>query len=117
MKSLLFAAAALGVAAQARAADLAADVAADYPTVFELYKTFHQNPELSFRESQSAKIMANELRALGFAVTTGLGDAWTKARAKNDAGRINEGVGGYGLVAVMRNGAGPTLMLRADMDA
>lgn len=118
MKRLfLAAAAAAAVASPARADDLAAAVAADYPTVFELYKTFHQNPELSFKESQSAKIMANELKALGFAVTTGLGDAWTKAKAKADAGKVNEGVGGYGLVAVMKNGDGPTLMLRADMDA
>jgi hippurate hydrolase len=109
--------ASIALAAPAGAADLAADVAADYPTVFELYKTFHQNPELSFKESQSAKIMANELKALGFAVTTGLGDVWTKEKAKKDAGKVNEGVGGYGLVAVMKNGEGPTLMLRADMDA
>jgi hippurate hydrolase len=113
----LAAAAAVALASPVCAADLAADVAADYPTVFELYKTFHQNPELSFKESQSAKIMANELKALGFAVTTGLGDAWTKAKAKADAGKVNEGVGGFGLVAVMKNGDGPTLMLRADMDA
>lgn len=118
MKKYLLAAAALvAITAPVRAADLAADVAADYPTVFELYKTFHQNPELSFKESQSARIMANELKALGFAVTTGLGDAWTKDKAKKDAGKVNEGVGGYGLVAVMKNGEGPTLMLRADMDA
>lgn len=116
-KLFLIAAAASALAAPARADDLAAAVAADYPTVFELYKNFHQNPELSFRESQSAKIMANELKALGFAVTTGLGDAWTKAKAKSDAGKVNQGVGGYGLVAILRNGEGPTLMLRADMDA
>ncbi|MDZ7628568.1 MAG: amidohydrolase [Parvularculaceae bacterium] len=118
MKNSVFAAAAfVALTAQAGAADLAADVAADYPTVYELYKRFHQNPELSFKESQSARIMANELKALGFAVTTGLGDAWTKARAKADAGKVNDGVGGYGLVAVMKNGEGPVLMLRADMDA
>jgi len=97
--------------------NLAAAVAADYPTVFELYKTFHQNPELSFKESQSARIMANELKALGFTVASGLGDAWTKEKAKRDAGKVNEGVGGFGLAAVLKNGEGPTLMLRADMDA
>jgi hippurate hydrolase len=117
MKTSFLAAAALVLTAPARADDLAASVAADYPTVFELYKTFHQNPELSFKESQSAKIMANELKALGFTVSTGVGDAWTKEKAKKDAGKVNDGVGGYGLVAVMTNGEGPTLMLRADMDA
>ncbi len=115
--SLFLAAAAAALSGPAQADDLAAAVAADYPTVFELYKTFHQNPELSFKESQSAKIMANELKALGFEVTTGLGDKWTKAKATKDAGKVNDGVGGYGLVAVLRNGEGPTLMLRADMDA
>ena len=118
MKVLVLAAAsAAALVSAARADDLASAVAADYPTVFELYKTFHQNPELSFKESQTARIMANELKALGFTVTTGLGDAWTKAKAKADAGKLHEGVGGYGLVAVMKNGEGPTLMLRADMDA
>ncbi len=115
--TLLVAAASVALLAPARADELAAAVAADYPTVFELYKTFHQNPELSFKESQSARIMASELKALGFTVTTGLGDAWTKEKAKKDAGKVNEGVGGHGLVAIMKNGEGPTLMLRADMDA
>ncbi|MEZ5916562.1 MAG: hypothetical protein R3C40_03185 [Parvularculaceae bacterium] len=50
-------------------------------------------------------------------VTTGIGDKWTKAKAKADAGKVNDGVGGYGFVAVMKNGDGPTLWMRADMDA
>ena len=118
-KMLLAAAASLAMAAPAFAADeaLAAAVAADYPYVFELYKHFHQNPELSFRESASAARMATELKALGFTVTTGVGDKWTKAKAKADAGKVNDGVGGYGLVAIMKNGEGPTLIVRADMDA
>jgi len=113
--------AALSVAALlaggARASDLAEAVAADYEYVFDLYKHFHQNPELSFKESESAARMAAELEALGFAVTTGIGDAWTRKKARADAGDVYEGVGGYGLVAVMENGDGPTVMLRADMDA
>ncbi len=120
MKSRFLAAAATFlVAAPAYAADqaLAEAVAADYPYVFELYKHFHQNPELSFRESESARKMTSELKALGFDVTTGVGDKWTKAKAKADAGKALDGVGGYGLVAIMKNGAGPTLMMRADMDA
>jgi hippurate hydrolase len=112
-----WAAAALAVAAPARAQDLAAAVAADYPYVFELYKYFHQNPELSFKEKESAKRLAAELKALGFEVTTGVGDQWVKAKAIADAGRLHEGVAGHGVVAVMRNGEGPTLMMRADMDA
>ncbi len=120
MKNLFFAAAAIAaLAAPARAEDaaLAAAVAGDYPYVFELYKHFHQNPELSFKESESAKRMTSELKSLGFTITTGVGDKWTKAKAKADAGKVNDGVGGYGFVAVMKNGEGPTLMVHADMDA
>ncbi|MBR9827004.1 MAG: amidohydrolase [Alphaproteobacteria bacterium] len=61
-----------------------------------LYEHFHANPELSFMEVETAARLAEELRSLGFEVT--------------------EGVGQTGVVAVMRNGEGPTVMLRADMD-
>jgi hippurate hydrolase len=96
---------------------LRAAIEADYPTIEALYRQFHQNPELSFREKETSKRLAAELKALGFEVTTGVGDAWVRAKAQADAGGLKPGVGGYGVVAVMRNGAGPTLMLRADMDA
>ena len=109
-------AAALAVAGAARA-DLRADVAADYAHLEALYEDFHANPELSFKESRSAARMAAEFEAAGFEVTTGLGDAWTKAKAKADAGAVLDGVGGYGVVGVLRNGEGPTVMIRADMDA
>lgn len=89
----------------------------DYDYVFNLYKHFHQSPELSFKESESAARLASELGGLGFTVTTGLGDEWTRKKAKADVGRVVDGVGGYGLVAVLENGEGPTVMLRADMDA
>ncbi|MDM3870212.1 amidohydrolase [Porticoccus sp. W117] len=62
-----------------------------------LYKHLHQNPELSFQEQQSAALLTDELRQLGFKVTPG--------------------VGGHGLVALLHNGDGPTVMVRADMDA
>lgn len=118
MKRLLLAAAAsLPFITAAHADELADAVAEDYGYVFNLYKHFHQNPELSFKESESAKRMASELQGLGFTVTTGIGDKWTKDYAKEEAGKLVEGVGGYGLVAVMKNGDGPTVMLRADMDA
>lgn len=120
MKTFLLAAASsfiLAAPAFAEDAALAAAVAEDYPYVFDLYKHFHQNPELSFKESASAARMAAELKALGFEVTTGVGDKWTKEKAKADAGKVFDGVAGYGLVAIMKNGEGPTLMIRADMDA
>ena len=118
MKRFLFAAAAsIALTGVAKADELTDAVAADYEYVFDLYKHFHQNPELSFKESESAARMTAELEGLGFAVTNGLGDKWTKAKAKADAGVVHEGVGGYGLVAVMENGDGPVVMIRADMDA
>lgn len=68
----------------------------DYAYLEALYLHFHQNPELSFQEEQTSARLAQELRSVGYEVT--------------------EKVGGYGLVAVMENGDGPTLLLRADMD-
>ncbi len=72
-------------------------VAADLPSLLTIYRDLHANPELSFQEARSASIMAAEAKKLGFAVTTG--------------------VGGHGIVAVMKNGPGKTLLIRADMDA
>jgi hippurate hydrolase len=117
MKKLAAAAALAALASSARAEDLAASVAADYPYIFDLYRHFHQNPELSFREIETSKRLAAELEGLGFSVTTRVGDAWTRKKALSAAGKIDEGVGGYGVVAVMQNGQGPVLMIRADMDA
>lgn len=116
-KLFLSAIAAAAMLSGAQADEIADAVAEDYDYVFNLYKHFHENPELSFKESESATRMASELEGLGFTVTTGLGDKWTRNKAKADAGEVLEGVGGYGLIAVMENGEGPTLMLRADMDA
>ena len=77
--------------------DLHESVAADYDNNLEaLFIHFHQNPELSNFEFETAKRMAAELRALGYEVT--------------------EGVGGTGIVAVMENGSGPAVMIRADID-
>lgn len=79
------------------ASSLSEAIAADYQTNLEsLFQHFHANPELSGVEFETAARMAVELRALGYAVT--------------------EGVGGTGVVGVLVNGAGPTVMLRADMD-
>lgn len=69
---------------------------ADYRYLENLYLHLHQNPELSFQEKETAARMALELRSAGYEVT--------------------ENVGGYGLVGVMENGEGPTLLVRADMD-
>ncbi|HEY7911844.1 MAG TPA: amidohydrolase [Blastocatellia bacterium] len=69
------------------------------------YKMLHAAPELSGHEEKTAAFVAKELRALGYAVTEGLGKYATQPWK------------GHGVVAVMKNGAGPTLLVRADMDA
>ena len=72
-------------------------VAADLPYLHDLYIELHKNPELSYHEIKSSARLAAELRKLGFEVT--------------------EKVGGFGIVGVLENGPGPTVLLRADMDA
>ncbi len=84
------------VTSSAIAGDLKSDVQADYKNLESLYKWFHANAELSFQEKKTSARLAKELRALGIDVT--------------------EGVGGYGVVGVVKNGKGPTLLIRADMD-
>ncbi|PKP91255.1 MAG: amidohydrolase [Alphaproteobacteria bacterium HGW-Alphaproteobacteria-14] len=84
------------LATPAQAEELRDAVAADLPELVMLYQDLHSNPELSFQEFETAKKLAARARTLGFEVT--------------------EGVGKTGVVAVMKNGEGPTVMLRADMD-
>jgi amidohydrolase len=62
-----------------------------------IYKDIHSHPELSMQEERTADVAANHLRAVGYEVTTGVGKT--------------------GVVGLLRNGEGPTVMLRADMDA
>ena len=83
----------------------------------DVYLWLHANPELSLKEVESSALMAAELEALGFEVTTGLGDAYIKQKAMAEQGVIRDEVGGYGVVGVFENGDGPTVMIRADMDA
>ncbi len=80
----------------AQADELRDDIAADMPALMELYRDLHAHPELSFEEVRTARLLAERMRGLGFEVT--------------------EGVGKTGVVSVMKNGEGPTVMLRADMD-
>lgn len=82
-----------------------------------LYRHLHTNPELSFQEANSAAILAAELKSLGFDVTERVGDDWVKAKAKRVTGDVREGVGGYGVVGVFKNGEGPTVLVRTDTDA
>jgi hippurate hydrolase len=109
--------AALAACANTEQAAEAQAFTANGKTLRQIYEHLHRNPELSFQEKNSSAILAAEMKRLGFTVTTGLGDKWTKNRAMKEYGKVQDGVGGYGVVAVMQNGAGPTLMIRADMDA
>src|SRR6476659_3695674 len=72
-------------------------LANDYPKLDALYKELHAHPELAFQEVKTAARLAAEMRALGFEVT--------------------ENVGMTGLVAIYRNGDGPTIMVRTELDA
>ena len=71
-------------------------IASDYPKLDVLYKEIHAHPELAFQEVKTAARLAAEMRALGFEVT--------------------ENVGRTGLVAIYRNGDGPTIMVRTELD-
>ena len=84
------------LASPASAATIGEAVRADMPQLMTLYRDLHANPELSMQEVRSPAKLATELKKLGFSVT--------------------EKVGKTGVVAVMKNGTGPTLMIRADMD-
>lgn len=68
-----------------------------YPKLDALYLELHRNPELSMRETRTEARLAAELKALGYQVTTG--------------------VGGTGVVGVLKNGTGPTVLLRTELDA
>src|SRR5437867_3835104 len=66
-------------------------------SLLALYKELHSHPELSFQEANTAKRVAGELKKAGCEVTTGIGR--------------------YGVVGILRNGIGPTVMVRTDLDA
>jgi hippurate hydrolase len=78
-------------------AQAAPEIAALEPELERLYKDLHEHPELAFHEERTASTLAERLRALGFEVTTGVGQT--------------------GLVAILRNGSGPVVMLRTELDA
>ncbi len=81
----------------ARSADPRPWVTANLESLVQLYRHLHQTPELSTHEEKTAQRMAQELKALGAEVHTG--------------------IGGHGVVGFLKNGEGPTVMVRCDMDA
>lgn len=85
------------VIGMAQNSSLSSQVNAVFPDAHALYLDLHQHPELSSHETHTAELLAGKLRALGFEVT--------------------EHVGGTGVVGIMKNGNGPTVMLRTELDA
>ncbi len=85
------------LAADAWRAPSPSQIDAIYPQIETLYENIHRHPELSHHEMKTAATLADHLRQLGFDVTTG--------------------VGGTGVVGVLKNGPGPVVMIRAELDA
>src|SRR5690348_1779743 len=80
-----------------RAHSVLANLSTLVPDLESVYKDIHSHPELSMQENRTASIAAKRLQSVGYEVTTGVGKT--------------------GVVGVLRNGKGPVVMLRADMDA
>lgn len=94
---------ALVAGAQQASVDAAVD--RELPSLVTIYKGIHAAPELSHYEEKTSALLVQQLKALGFEVTDHVGKY------------PNPNWKGYGVVAVMKNGAGPTVLVRADMDA
>jgi hippurate hydrolase len=94
MKSLLLVA--LATTGLHAADSIDALIEKEKPSLIQLYEQLHANPELSFHEEKTSARMAGEIRALGFEVT--------------------EKVGGFGVVGVLKNGPGKTVLVRTDLD-
>lgn len=86
-------------------ATLAARVDRELPSILEIYKTLHAAPELAFNEARTAALLARELTAADYTVFTGIGKYRDPAHK------------GHGVAAVLKNGDGPVVLLRTDMDA
>ena len=79
-------------------------VNAEVPTLVDTYKDLHEHPELSHFEARTSAILAKNLREAGYTVT-------------ERVGKYPDGSQAYGVVAILKNGSGPTLLIRGDMDA
>jgi amidohydrolase len=100
-KGLVYAALLIGTAS---AQQTTPEIDRQIPTLLENYKALHQHPELSHHETWTASYLAEALRRLGFTVTEHLG-------------KYQNGAPAEGLIAVLKNGAGPRLLLRTELDA
>ncbi len=77
---------------------------AQVPDLFAIYKDLHAHPELSQHEERASALLAAELRKAGYTVA-------------DHIGKYADGRGAFGIVAILKNGAGPTVLVRTDMDA
>lgn len=84
--------------------DVSSAVNAQLPDLVATYKDLHEHPELSHQEQQTSALLAAELRKAGYQVT-------------EHVGKYPDGTQAYGVVAILKNGAGPTVLVRTDMDA
>ena len=94
----------LSLSLLAHSQDLAAIVNTELPVLVDTYKGIHSHPELSHHEDRTSTVLAAALRKDGWDVT-------------EHVGKYKDGTQAFGVVALMKNGPGPTLLIRADMDA
>jgi amidohydrolase len=100
----LLAAFALFASTLASAQDIPALVSSELPQLVATYKQLHEHPELSEQEKQTSVFVADALRKAGYTVT-------------ENVGKYADGRQAYGVVAVMKNGTGPTVLVRSELDA
>ena len=89
---------------QPQTADLKASAQAQLPALTETYLHLHRSPELSHHEKETSAYLAGKLRDLGFTVT-------------EHVGKYQDGAQAWGIVAILKNGSGPQLLIRSDIDA
>jgi hippurate hydrolase len=100
----MMAATAAGLTSAAIAQEVPALVDKQLPSLLTTYKGIHAAPELSHHEAQTAALLAEEMRKAGYTVT-------------ERVGKYPDGTQAYGVVGIMKNGPGPTLLVRTDLDA
>ena len=84
--------------------DLRPQIDRELPPLLATYRDLHAHPELSRHEERTSALLAGELRKAGYTVTEHLG-------------KYSDGAAGFGIVALMKNGSGPTVLLRTELDA
>src|ERR1022692_2917114 len=95
---------ALALASPSPADDLRPLADRELPSLVAIYKNLHAHPELSQHEERTSALLADELRKAGYTVT-------------DHVGKYPDGRGAFGVVAILKNGAGPTVLVRTDTDA